>query len=151
MDAKNFTSTLIPAAIITSAIWGGLFIVAIFIGEINLKVIALTWLICLAGNVLGIPLGMLASPFESESGHFQRIGGLIAGFFSGYLFSKADVFITNIDYSNDLTLGRVLLFISFFVLGAIQTFIFRRYSDVTREKESFMPVPHTEQENSVDS
>ncbi|MCP4767420.1 MAG: hypothetical protein GY875_14220 [Gammaproteobacteria bacterium] len=151
MDSKTFTSTFIPATIVTSAMWAGLFIVAVFIGDISLKVVALTWLICLTGNVLGIPLGMLASPYEKEGGHFQKIGGLIAGFFSGYLLSKSDTFISSIDFSDALTMGRILLFISFFVLGSLQTFIFRRYSDTTRELDSFKPESTTEQENSSDS
>ena len=70
MDANNFTPTFRPATIVTSAMWDSLFVIAIFIGELNLKVIALTWLICVAGNILGIPLGMLASLFENEGGHF---------------------------------------------------------------------------------
>ena len=74
MDANNFTPTFRPATIVTSAItsamWDSLFVIAIFIDELNPKVIALTWLICVAGNILGIPLGMLASLFENEGGHF---------------------------------------------------------------------------------
>jgi hypothetical protein len=145
MNPKYCTSTFLPATIITSLLWAGLFLAAIFVGDIDVKVIALTLVICLTGNVLGMPFGMLASPYKSEPGHFERIGQLIAGFLSGYLLSKSDALINLIDLNSELAIGRIFLFVSFLVLGAVQTFIFRSYSDISREKGAYSSPPDTEQ------
>ena len=104
-------------------------------------------LICLSGNVLGIPFGMLASPYKNEGGHFERISQIVAGFLSGYLLSKSDVVFKDMHFDNEIVVGRLFLFISFFVLGAVQTFIFRRYSDISRAKDTFVPIDQTKQEN----
>ena len=153
MNFKKQTSTFVPAMVATSAIWLILFFLAAGLSWGDDSSRALTLIVCRAGHVLGIPVGMLASPYESEGGHFQKLGGLIASFFSGFVLSQFVELKEKISPTADLALGRILLFCAFFVLSAVQTFVFRRYSDITREKDVYSadnPMSN-HVENSIDS
>ena len=123
----------------TTAVWLGLFLLAGALSWGDINALALTWIVCLSGHVLGIPVGMLASPYRSEGGHFQKTGGLIAYFFSGFVLSEFVELNASIDITNDLQYGRMILFNAFFVLSAVQTFVFRRYSDESRQKDAYSP------------
>lgn len=103
----------------------------------GLHSVVLTWIICLSGNVLGIPFGMLASPYQGEAGHFRKLGAVVASFVSGYLLSQFGKHTADLNFSDSIFLGRTLLFVSFLVIGAIQTFVFRRYSDERRRKDVY--------------
>lgn len=151
MRSGNHSSTFVPATIILSALWVGLLTTAIFIGDCDIKVIALTIVICFTGSVLGIPLGMLASPFKNEAKHFVRIGQLVVGFISGYLLSRADMLFEDLETDSELVVGRIFLFVGFLVLGAVQTFVFRRYYDKGREMDTFSENKGTEQKNTAGS
>lgn len=115
----------------------------------GLNSIALTWIICLSGNVLGIPIGMLASPYEGEGGHFEKLGALAASFASGYLLSQFSRHTAELDFSDSTLMGRTLLFVSFWVLGALQTFVFRRYSDDRRKKDVYQSEALSEQDGGL--
>ena len=92
------------------------------------------------GYVLGIPIGMAASPYKEEGSHFKTIGGLVASFLSGFLASKlAELDFKEIFLSAPLQSGRSMLFVSFFVLGIVQTFMFRRYYDAKRPRDRYEP------------
>lgn len=97
----------------------------------------LTWIICLTANIVGIPLGMAASPLEREGSHFRVLGGWIATFVSGYLLSKLDSVTAKSLVYTDLWFGRALLFTGFLVLGAVQTFVLRSYFDSKRPRDYY--------------
>ncbi|HYW13978.1 MAG TPA: hypothetical protein VE871_18585 [Longimicrobium sp.] len=98
----------------------------------------LTWIICLTGNILGIPLGMMASPLEREGTHFRAIGGWIASFASGYLLSKLEQFDPSPMLKDEISIGRSLAFVAFLILGAIQTFVLRSYLDSERARDFYL-------------
>ena len=50
--------------------------------------LALTWIVCSTGYMLGMPLGMLISPHKGEGRNFRLIGSYLITFFSGYVLSK---------------------------------------------------------------
>jgi hypothetical protein len=100
----------------------------------------LTWIICLTGSILGIPLGMMASPLEREGTHFRAIGGWIASFASGYLLSKLERFDASPLLKDEVSIGRSLAFVAFLVLSAIQTYVLRSYLDTERAHD-FYQVP----------
>jgi hypothetical protein len=98
----------------------------------------LTWIICLTGNILGIPLGMMASPLEREGTHFRAIGGWIASFASGYLLSKLEQFDASPMLKDEISIGRSLAFVAFLILGAVQTFVLRSYLDYERARDFYL-------------
>lgn len=98
----------------------------------------LTWIICLTGNILGIPLGMVASPLEREGTHFRAIGGWIASFASGYLLSTLEQFDASPMLKDEISIGRSLAFVAFLILGAIQTFVLRSYLDSDRGRDFYV-------------
>lgn len=128
------TPTFIPATASLLLLWGFLAALACWLSPSNAP---LTWIICLTGNIIGIPLGMLASPLHREGAHFQALGGWIATFFSGYLVSKLDLLDTSKLLASDLSIGRTLLFLAFVILGAIQTFVLRSYLDAARLRDYY--------------
>ena len=136
MAERKYTSTFVPAMRLMISMWVGLIVLGVFLDTQSYGAVALTLIICLCGNVLGIPLGMLASPYEKEGSHFQKLGALVATFFSGVVVSQFGEWAAEVDLSRDVDLGRIFLFVAFFVLGAIHTFVFRRYSDETRAKDN---------------
>ena len=97
----------------------------------------LTWIICLTGNVIGIPIGIMASPHRAEASHFRVMGTWVATFVSGYVLSKLDVNAST--FASDLQAGRALLFVAFLILGAVQTFVLRSYSDESRPQDYYVP------------
>jgi len=129
------TPTFIPATATLTLLWGGLIALAYWLSP---RDAALTWIICLTGNIVGIPLGMISSPLEREGTHFRVMGGWIATFASGYLLSKFDDLDVNSLVQNDLHAGRMLLFLAFLILGAVQTFVLRSYLDPSRTKDYYL-------------
>ena len=97
----------------------------------------LTLIVCLTAYVLGVPLGMLVSPHKDEGKNFQKIGSYLITFISGYVVSKfAGINVGKLiadSVGNSLRSGRMMLFVSFFVLGVVQTYILRAYRDKSRE------------------
>lgn len=134
----NPTPTFKPAIVTLLMLWCLLAASAIFLAP---NAVALTGIICLAGNIVGIPLGMIASPLEREGSHFRAIGGWIASFFSGYLVSKLELLDTSLFLKDQLSMGRTLLFFAFMILGAVSTFVLRSYLDPLRPLDSYGPSP----------
>lgn len=133
----RWTSTFLPALGFTSVLGLALASFGYAIHSEKSEV-PLTALICLLAYIVGIPLGMAASPYEKEGSHFKTIGGLIASFVSGLVASKVaalDFAATFLD--SPLKTARTILFVSFFILGVVQTFMFRRYYDATRPREQY--------------
>ena len=129
------TPTFVPATATLTLLW----VILVALGYwLCPRYAALTWIICLTGNIVGIPLGMISSPLEREGTHFRAIGGWIATFASGYLLSKLDGFNPLRLINDDLNAGRALLFLSFLILGAVQTFVLRSYLDPTRVKDYYL-------------
>jgi hypothetical protein len=132
----NPTPTFLPAALILLLFWWVLAALAFWLSPKG--AVSLTWIICLTGNIVGIPLGMFASPLQGEGSHFRVLGSWIATFFSGYLVSKLDLLDTAQLLADDLSIGRTLLFGAFLILGAVQAFVLRSYMDSIRLRDSFV-------------
>ncbi|MBC7910892.1 MAG: hypothetical protein H7Y30_10360 [Pyrinomonadaceae bacterium] len=103
--------------------------------------LALTWVVCLTGYMLGIPLGMLVSPHKGEGRNFRVIGSYLLTLFSGYVLSKLsspgiEKWIADAA-ANPLRGGRIMLFLSSLVLAVVQTFILRAYLEPKRAKDQF--------------
>ncbi len=135
----NPTKTFRVAMPWTFAHWVGLLVLGGILSPPDQ--IALTLVVCLTGYVLGIPLGMLVSPHKGEGHNFRMIGSYLMTFLSGYVLSKltapaAEQWVAGAA-SNPLRSGRIMLFIAFFVLGVVQTFILRAYLEPRREKDQF--------------
>jgi H+/gluconate symporter-like permease len=101
--------------------------------------LALTWVVCFTGYMLGMPLGMLISPHKGEGHNFRLLGSYLITFFSGYVVSKltsagVEKWVAEA-VSNSLRSGRIMLFLSSFVLGVVQTFILRAYLEPEREQD----------------
>ena len=102
---------------------------------------ALTLVICFTGYIAGTPFGILASPHKGEANNFQLFGSHLATLFSGYVLAK--LASSGVEgwlrgAANDhLRGGRVMLFIAFFILGLVQTFVLRYYSDKGREQDRY--------------
>ena len=139
MKKPLWTSTFVPASIF---VWS-LFFALLGLGFCldGLSEIPLTAIVCLSAYVLGVPIGMAASPYREEGSHFKTIGGLVASFITGLAASKLagltaeDMKATFLDTT--LKSGRSMLFLAFFVLGVVQTFMFRRYYDATRPRDQY--------------
>lgn len=97
------------------------------------NVYPVTYIICVAGCILGWLIGMLTSPYnledENKLGKFSK---LIGTFLSGYILSKFDRVIESLVNPTAILsplIGlRVLLFVCFFCLIWIITFVFRQYA-----------------------
>ncbi|MBT5496305.1 MAG: hypothetical protein HOK54_11225 [Alphaproteobacteria bacterium] len=129
---KGRTSTYLPSMLSTFMLFCSILILGAWHSPSE---IALTWLFCLTGFIIGIPLGMLASPYKGEGANFRLFGGLMATFLSGYVVSKLEVSTFTDLIEDPLNLARVLTVISMIILGVVQTFIFRTYSNVAREHD----------------
>ncbi len=139
MKKPRWTSTFVPASILTSAIFCTLLVLAYFLNK-DAAEVALTGIICITGYVLGIPIGMAASPYKAEGSHFKSIGGLVTSFVSGLIASKlAELDFKEMLLSSSLQSGRAMLFLAFSVLGMVQTFMFRRYFDASRIHDGYSP------------
>jgi len=101
----------------------------------------LTFIICFTGYIAGTPFGMLASPHKGEAKNFQLFGSHLATLFSGYVLAKLGS--SGVEgwlrgaASDQLRGGRIMLFMSFLILGLVQTFILRNYSDKEREQDRY--------------
>jgi hypothetical protein len=134
-----WTTTFIPALCVTVGLVVALVVVGILF-HFQRSEFALTALVCLMGYILGIPIGMAASPYKEEGSHFKTIGSLVASFLSGFAASKiAGLPLKETFFNSALQSGRSMLFISFFVLSVVQTFMFRRYYDAARAHDEYKP------------
>jgi len=111
----------------------------------------MTWIICFCGYIGGMPFGMLASPHKGEARNFQLIGSHLATLFSGYVLAK--LASSGVEgwlrgaASDQLRGGRIMLFMSFLILGLVQTFILRNYSDKEREQDRYEQTKPKEKAN----
>ena len=88
--------------------------------------------IIVAGALIGWVVGILVTPLSpGEKSRFSEYGTAISTFITGYLVAKIDrVFDLSIKDRadiNELLIGRVLMFVSAFILGALATSIWRTY------------------------
>lgn len=92
---------------------------------------AINFLLCIFGGVLGWVVGILLTPkSDEEAQNFQKVGGAILSFVTGYLVSKADILFkqaTEQKADMDAMLGKGLLFGSAFLVGALFVFVGRSY------------------------
>ncbi|MBI4888015.1 MAG: hypothetical protein HY824_13050 [Acidobacteria bacterium] len=86
------------------------------------------------GLAAGWGAGILATPYQSERGRFEKIGNVVAVFVSGYAVSKVDrVFDLWLDPARgplilEATFAqRTLLFLTSFLLATIVTYVGRKY------------------------
>jgi len=88
-------------------------------------------LLLLFGALLGWVTGILATPLGSaEQSQFSTYAAAISTFISGFLVAKLDkLFELSVtkEALTEVLLGRALIFASAFLLGALFTFIGRRY------------------------
>ncbi|MBI2089359.1 MAG: hypothetical protein HYT78_11535 [Deltaproteobacteria bacterium] len=137
MKKPHWTSTFLPASAVTWAVFAFLFYLAYRLDPTQFP---LTGIVCLAGYILGMPIGMAASPYKKEGSHFQALAGLVTSFLSGIVAGKlAELDFEQYFMSTPLNGGRALLFLSFSVLSMVQTFIFRRYFDTSRAHDIYQP------------
>lgn len=134
MSQKNTLNYKLIATVFTAFIFGIALLVFAYKIGCGSDVYPVTYLICLAGCILGWLIGMLTTPYDLEDeiklGKFSK---LIGTFLSGYILSKFDRVIEEIiNPTSMLTpiIGlRVLLFVCFFCLMWIVVFVFRQYAD----------------------
>jgi hypothetical protein len=132
-----WTTTFLPALSFTTFL-GFVLLLLGYLFYPDCSEFPLTAMICAMAYLLGIPIGMAASPYKEEGSHFKTIGGLVASFFSGLVASKfASLDFKDTFFGSTLQSGRSMLFVSFFVLGVVQTFMFRRYYDVARLHDKY--------------
>jgi hypothetical protein len=142
MKKPLWTSTFVPASIVTGALFAALLRLGYFLDP-NRSEFPLTAIVCLTAYVLGIPIGMAASPYKEEGSHFKTIGGLVVSFITGLAASKlAELDFKETFLNSPLQFGRSMLFLAFFVLGLVQTFMFRRYFDATRPHDQYNEEKH---------
>lgn len=103
---------------------------------------ALTLIIGGAGYVLGQLIGIFLSPHRGEGALFRAVGSYVVTFISGYLASKLAgidlVQVIKTSFGNPLTGGRLLLCLSFFVIGLLQAYFVRVYLDPTRAQDELV-------------
>lgn len=92
----------------------------------------LSILIVLCGGLIGWVVGILMTPQSpGEKSNFSEYGTAISTFITGYLVAKIDrifdLAIKDRADINGVLIGRVLMFVSAFILGAGSTSIWRTY------------------------
>ena len=93
----------------------------------------LNGLLLISGGLIGWIAGVLITPLSAgEKTDFSEYGKAISTFLGGFVVAKLDkLFELSITNSGgavtELMIGRLLLFVSAFALGALFTFIWRRY------------------------
>ena len=84
-----------------------------------------------SGGLIGWIVGILITPAANEQAKFSEFGTALSTFVTGYLVAKLDKLfdLSTQDAANvnAVSIGRVLLFVSGFALGALFTFIWRAY------------------------
>ena len=86
-------------------------------------------LLLVAGGLLGWTGGVLITPVDrGEKKKFSEYGVAISTFVGGFLFSKVErLFEAGFAEPEQVSLLRLLLFASAFLLGGLLTFIWRKY------------------------
>ena len=114
--------------------------------------ICLNDLMALTSTVFGLAVGwaagILAAPYESEQRPFEKIGSVVAAFFTGFALSKVDsIFALWIDPARGPMIleralaYRVLLFATSFILAAVVTYVARKYMRLGPGAETPKPEP----------
>ena len=93
---------------------------------------ALSAIVAVTGLTLGWLLGFLASPYTTaEEKRFARYAATISAFFSGYLLSKIEPWLTAVVEAgkggNRVIAARVLIFVGCATVGAISMYVYRLY------------------------
>jgi hypothetical protein len=149
MKKPRWTSTYIPASILIWALFVALLGFGYFLHP-DRSEFPLTAIVCLTAYVIGIPIGMAASPYREEGSHFKTIGGLVASFITGLAASKlAELNFKETFLNSALQSGRSMLFLAFLVLGLVHTFMFRRYYDATRPHDQYSEEERPEDDDGV--
>jgi predicted neutral ceramidase superfamily lipid hydrolase len=135
MKIPKWTSSFIPAS---AVMWAAFFLLAVAAYFLAPDDFAYTSIICLSGFVVGIPIGVMASPYKDEEYLFKTLAGFVASFVSGIIAAKfSEMKLDAALLGNPLFTGRALLFVSFLIIGVMQTFVLRRYFDKTRLHGSY--------------
>jgi xanthosine utilization system XapX-like protein len=92
----------------------------------------LNLVILISGGLVGWVVGMLITPASAkEQAVFSETGKALSTFVTGYLVAKIDrifdVAMKQDQNVNALFVGRLLMFVSMFALGALATFVWRSY------------------------
>jgi hypothetical protein len=92
----------------------------------------LNLVILIAGGLVGWLVGMLITPVApKEQAIFSETGKALSTFVTGYLVAKIDrifdIAMKQDGNVNGLLVGRLLMFVSMFALGALATFVWRSY------------------------
>ena len=92
---------------------------------------SLNLLLCIFGGTAGWVVGILITPKQGEAKDFEKIGGALLTFVTGYGVAKLDQLFglamkTAADL-DDLFVARVLLAATTFFIGALFVFVGRRY------------------------
>ena len=108
----------------------------------------MAWTSTALGLAVGWAAGILAAPYESEQRPFEKIGGVVAAFITGFALSKVDsIFALWIDPARGPMIlesalaYRVLLFATSFILAAVVTYVGRKYVSVGPDAETPKPEP----------
>ena len=108
----------------------------------------MAWTSTALGLAVGWAAGILAAPYESEQRPFEKIGGVVAAFITGFALSKVDsIFELWIDPARGPMIlerafaYRVLLFATSFILAAVVTYVGRKYVSVGPDAETPKPEP----------
>ena len=92
----------------------------------------LNLVILIAGGLVGWVVGMLITPVSpKEQAIFSETGRALSTFVAGYLVAKIDrifdIAMKRDENANGLFVGRLLMFVSAFALGALATFVWRSF------------------------
>ena len=108
----------------------GCLLIAWFISE-HIAPRSMNVLVCIFGATFGWITGILITPKRGEAKDFEKIGGAILTFITGYGLAKLDqlfgLAIQKEFLLNELLIGRVLLAATSFFIGALFVFVGRRY------------------------
>jgi hypothetical protein len=112
-----------------------LLLIVAYLSSSGQKDLTFTFLICLFGSIIGWLVAMVVTPYgQADETSLKSFSKIIGSFLTGYVLSKLDkiieTFINNNDYTNELILTRLMLFVSFFFLFWILVFNYRRYVEI---------------------
>ncbi len=93
---------------------------------------AVTLIIFLFGCTIGLLMAMLVTPYgQTDAANLKSFSKIVGSFLTGYVLSKLDkifeTFISEKQYSDELTAVRIILFLCFFLLFWILVFNYRTY------------------------
>jgi len=124
MNKKLLPGYLIGALVFIYTLYAG------YTLGINEKESIFNVLLCLAGGLAGWITGILITPKKGEKAEFQKIGGVLMTFVTGFLLAKLEPlldFQQNVASGNNDIINGVLLFSVSFGVGALYVFVGRKY------------------------